>query len=271
MNTAMPTADILDQLDALDRELAAVRAAPAPLEYQLAQARADFDAAAAAFKAEPWSQRAGIRGALAALLPKETARFELDRVRQRAAADPREPLDDAIRRSRSSALADEIDGLLVELTADDLTALERLRDSAHAHLRGLNERRAALASAHDRRSNAIALLREEREAGPPVAPPEPPPDAWPGYDARGEPRLTDRPPRPRPLSKANRQAAATAIDQQLVGEAAALQRDRAALAAIEEECAQASARWRAAASVAERGKRWLQRKPVAVRMPAAAE
>ena len=258
----------LDHLDALDRELAAIRDAPAPLEERLAALRADLQDAAAAFQRQPWSPVLPLRTVLAAVNPKAVLAFEQDRLRQAAAEDPREPIDVATRRERIAAGEAEITGLLDQLGHDDLVTLERARDSAHAVLRGLAGRRDEVIGRCDRRSNVIELLRHEREAGQPATRPQP--FAWPAYDLAGEPNLA--PSRPPQLTQAEESARNTAIGDQIAVETAELERDRATLAAIEAEHREAAARWRKAAENAERCGRWLRRKQIApADMPAAAE
>jgi hypothetical protein len=134
-------AAILTQIEEHERALAALRAASPSLGEQLAQACAEVEAAARPFRAQPWTTRAGMLGASAALLPEATLAFAEGEARRRAAADPRETFDAATRTKRTAAAEGKIADLAATIDHDDLRTLRRAAAKAHAAYRGLAARR----------------------------------------------------------------------------------------------------------------------------------
>lgn len=238
--------EVLDRLDALDRGAEAVRRAPLSLEQQIASLKADVASAAAVFHAAPWSQRSGLRAMACALWPKDVIRFEETQIRQRAAADPREPLDGATRIARLAMLTAERDQLLEQLSPDALTALTNAAGVAHGALRGVREQFEQLQARVDRLAAAIAVQSEERERRRTA------PRQRVGYWQDGQPP---------PVLSADDQADA-ADAEQAREEAIELERNRVGLAAVEAEANQTAQRWRDIAQLASRYETWLRRKPI---------
>jgi hypothetical protein len=82
---------LLDALDDLAANAERVRHAPLPLDEQLSAVRHEVEATAAAFRRAPWSPQTGLRGAMAAIVGKQTLDFELAQVRLRVSQDIRKP------------------------------------------------------------------------------------------------------------------------------------------------------------------------------------
>lgn len=252
---------LLARLDALQREIETVRAAPLPVEERIRLIEADVDAHAERFRRMPWSAQAGQKAMACALWPKDVVRFETERLRREAAADPRQVISRAERTARLASAQRTLDGALAQLSHSALHELEEARNAAHAPLRGIEDQRDAVRSRRDRRAAAIEQLNRERERGGRSAPM--PADPWPGYFPGGEQPLEPQP-EPRRLSRAEREALVDGYEKQIEAERAALARDERDLAAADAEYERLARAWDAIARLTDRYDRWLKRKPAAI-------
>jgi hypothetical protein len=238
--------------DRLAGELAAVRAAPAPIREQLAGARAMLERRQAQFQAAPLQVPSTaavpqwILGLMMEVAPQPLLVAIEKHLRNRLG--DAETLGAADRARRTAELEGQLGTVLRMFDPGDLRRLKSRAEACHAIYRGLRTRQDELAQRVQRRERELAAYVEQlAEIG------RPPPRVAHPVDA------LDQAPPPAALTPADREELRAAADWQLAADQAELAADREQLAEISRQTDAAAADWRKWSGAAEQVQDLLRR------------